>query len=301
MPARDYVRGVRKGGRRGLLAPALLVSGSIIAAAIIFKRAPSLDPLQAMERASPRVVAEFDTVSVPVPLNTVPTGTKVSDITLKFVAYPREQLPEDALLNLDKYLDAYTTAPLPGNLPIFSTNLSKTQSSNPVVERIPQGMRAMTISVDATSSVEGWAGSGAMVDVLLVQKDLTTVIAEKVKILSAERSVVPVEGANAPNVPRTVTLLVTQDQCLAINTAIPLGKIAFALRGTQDSDSWNDAQYSADQLRRSGALVAIEQRKSNVTGYVRLKGDDSKSFALSDGKWIKAETMPEGFLLGEQR
>lgn len=75
--------------------------------------------------------------------------------------------------------------------------------------------------VDATSSVEGWAGSGSLVDVLLIQKDRTTVVAEKVKVLSSERSSSPVEGGASPSVPSTATLLVTQEQCLAINTAIP--------------------------------------------------------------------------------
>jgi len=195
--------------------------------------------------------------------------------------------------------DAYTIAPLPANLPIFETNLNKRgQSVNPVVERIPPGMRAMTISVDATSAVEGWAGSGAIVDVLLVQKDRTTVVAESVKILSAERSVSPIEGSAAPSVPRTVTLLVTQEQCLAINTAIPQGKIAFALRGSADDDRWASSTYLADRLR--GGPGVMRNKDGIITGYANIKeGSNERSYALTDGKWIRTEAKPQGFLAGD--
>ena len=51
--------------------------------------------------------------------------------------------------------------------------------------------------------------SALQVMAVLVEQSQTTVIAEKVKVLSAERSVTPVEGSEAPSVPSTITLLVT--------------------------------------------------------------------------------------------
>ena len=186
-------------------------------------------------------------------------------------------------------------------MPIFAENFSKRAPGiNPVVERIPPGMRAMTIRVDATSSVEGWAGSGSIVDVLLITHEKTSVIAEQVKVLSAERVVVPVEGAASPQVPSTVTLLVNQDQCLAINTAIPLGKIAFALRSPEDQDGWISAQYTAEKLRGRGAL--LEGDKSGISGFFSISGKKgAKSFALSGGKWVETEIVPEGFRVMEQK
>ena len=241
------------------------------------------------------VVAEFDTIKIPVPAKLVPMGTKVKDIKFKYVSFPKHQIPQGALTDLSGMQEAIALTKLPANLPVFDVNFSFTAyPQNPVVDKIPQGMRAMTIRVDATSAVEGWAGSGSLVDVLLVQKHKTSVIAEKVKILSQERSTAPVASEKSPNIPSTVTLLVTQKQCLAINTAIPLGRIAFALRSANDEANWEENIFSPDNLKGR----PIGNKKEVIKAIVSVKGTngkDDKIFALSGDKWIKSNTIPKGF------
>lgn len=274
----------------------VLVGASIIGAACILriqnKPAAVAPPVSV-------VVGEFDAVTIPVPAEFVPAGTRVKDIRFHNSTFPRHQLPAGALSSVQEFLEGVTSSPLPANLPLYRDNFSLIGASrNPVIERIPSGMRAMTIRVDATSAVEGWAGSGSIVDILLVEKDRTSVVAEKVKVLSAERSVSPVEGAAAPNVPSTVTILVTQEQCLAINTAVPRGKIAFALRSFKDDDSWGDTVYTAGRL--TGALSS--DVKSTVSGYVSVKQSDrTDAFALANGKWVRSDVVPEGFFPAQER
>lgn len=247
-------------------------------------------------KTDPIVVAEYDTVMVPVPARPITAGTKVKDISFTLLEYPEHQIPKGAITDIKVVEDSVTTTALPARLPIFAENFSSTYStSNPVIERIPVGMRAMTIRVDATAAVEGWAGSGAFVDVLLIGKEKTNVVAEKVKILSAERSVSPVEGSGAPNVPSTVTLLVTQEQCLAINTAVPLGRIAFALRSSTDEAAWNQHLYTAERLNGSPA----ESEEKTVSGFVKLHGQDEQ-YALTEGQWIKTDVIPSGFMVGQK-
>lgn len=273
------------------------LSFAIVLAALILSRRSA--ELQANSLPAP-VVAAFDQVELPVPIEPVPVGVKLSQVRFKRVAFPAHQVPQGALHDLSLYLEAVSLAPLPANLPLFKENLSLTYvSSNPVIEKIPPGMRAMTIKVDATAAVEGWAGSGTVVDVILVEREHSTVVAEKVKILSAERSVSPVEGAASPNVPSTVTLLVSQEQCLAINTAIPLGKIAFALRGSNDGEEWSRTSFSAQGLKSKSQKEAPD--KSRINGYVSIKENtDKRGFALNDGKWVKSEVVPEGFLVNSR-
>lgn len=293
MAVRVVASGARRRKGAGMLGM-MFIGLSLIVSATIVSRSLAAAPKTSKD---PIVVAEFDTVSIPVPSRAVSAGTKVKDIKFNYVKFPKHQIPEGTIRDLTLVSDSVTVSPLPANLPIFGTNFSSTYStSNPVIEKIPDGMRAMTIRVDATSSVEGWAGSGAFVDVLLISKDRTSVVAEKVKILSAERSVSPVEGNNTPNVPSTVTLLVSQEQCLAINTAIPLGKIAFALRSASDEANWNDTLFTAERLK--GGQVAKEN-KSTISGFVAIKGEE-KHFALADGKWIKTGAVPSGFLVNQE-
>lgn len=241
------------------------------------------------------IVAEYDTIDVPVPIQTVPSGTKFEDIVFEKIKLPQHQLPEGILTDISSLRGQISISRLPARLPLFAANFSPLGSTtNPVIEGIPDGMRAMTIKVDATSAVEGWAGSGAIVDVLLIEKDQTTVVAENIKILSAERSVAPVEGQASPNVPSTVTLLVSQEQCLAINTAIPRGKIAFALRNFVDQNNWEEKVFTSEKLSR---YRGESQQRNSVSGYVEIKGKGK--FILSEDKWLKTPEKPAGFFVGD--
>lgn len=240
-------------------------------------------------------VPEFDVVEVPVPERPVPAGTFVRDIKTRVEKFPRHQLPAGVVRDLRGSRDRVTLVSLPGGLPMMAANIGDIhEASNPILGHIPPGMRAMTVKVDATAAVEGWARSGSVVDVLLVEKTRTTVIAERVRVISTERSLSPVDLApqGRRGVPSTVTLLVTQEQCLAISTAVPLGKISFALRSSKDDDSWRAHRFSSDEFYEKRPTG----RKSHIGGVVSFgEGDDRKQYALVDGSWIPADSVPTGF------
>lgn len=248
-------------------------------------------------------VPEYNAVEVPVPEKPVPAGVPLHEIKVRFEKFPQHQLPSGVVRNLSLVQDYVTLAPLPGGLPIMEANIgSADQVTNPILGRIPAGMRAMTVQVDATSAVEGWARSGSVVDVLLVEKSRTTVVAEAVKVISAERSLSAIDtNSNAgggTGIPGTVTLLVTQEQCLAINTAVPLGRIAFALRSAKDEESWRATHFSSEEL--SGVKKAPE--RARVGGVVAFgSGAERRQYALVDGSWIPADTIPAGFFVDSNK
>lgn len=243
-------------------------------------------------------VAEFNTVAVPVPLRPVPAGTSAKDIKFRLERFPEHQLPNGAVRDIKQLGDGVTLVALPGGLPIIEANIgSQDEATNPILGRIPPGMRAMTVKVDATAAVEGWARSGSIIDVLLVEKSRTTVVAEQVRVISTERSLSPIEvsrgnAGSGVSVPSTVTLLVTQEQCLAINTAVPLGKIAFALRSLKDDERWRDTHFSSDDLAESKKPA----RAARIGGVVTFgSGVERKSYALVDGAWVPSDSVPQGF------
>lgn len=288
MVARVDNRKVRKSGVMAskLLAPSILLAASLIAGAIVLKPTPQSSDAEAKV---PMVIGEFEQITVPVPAALVPVGTRIKDVRFRTVQFPQHQVPKGAITDITPYLEAMAIAPLAANLPIWAENLSMTSSAtNPVIERIPEGMRAMTLRVDATSAVEGWAGSGAVVDIALVETDRTTVVAERVKILSAERSVVPVD-ASAPSVPSTVTLLVSQEQFLAISTAVGRGKITFALRSSKDEGAWDQHTFAAPNLHKQGAA-----NTASISGV--MVDPSGRKLVLTDGRWIPSAEVPEGFL-----
>lgn len=272
----------------------LIIAVASIAVCLALLLGRSYQLGQPSVRSEPVIVPAFETLNLPVPSEPVAVGRRLRDVQWTTMEYPRHLLREGVITDNSRYLESIAAVPLPAHLPVFEENIAtEGQAMNPVVEKIPTGMRAMTIKVDATIAVEGWAGSGSLVDVLLIGRERTTVVAEKVKILSAERSVSPVERDRVPSIPSTVTLLVSQEQCLAINTAIPLGRIAFALRSVNDDSRWTDPVYTADRLKNLESGPAVQHA---ITGYLAVKGNpEKKAFALTDGRWIETSTRPPGF------
>ena len=244
------------------------------------------------QRAPRAFVPEFSVVEVPVPERPVPVGAVLRDVPLRLEKYPEHQLPRGAVRDLATARDRVALVALPAGLPIVAENIGTLdEAANPILGHIPPGMRAMTVRVDATTAVEGWVRGGSTVDVLLVEKGKTSVVAEKVKVISAERSLSPLNGGGAAAVPSTVTLLVTQEQCLAINTAVPLGKISFALRSSRDAEGWRDTRFAPEDLSPSSGGAKVE-------GVVSVgSGRDEQRFALVNGAWLPADSVPEGFLL----
>lgn len=286
---------IRRYSSLGSLVGAVALILGVGSAAYLAGKGGSTPPTRERFKA---YVPEFDVVEVPVPERPVPAGTFVRDIKTRIEKFPRHQLPAGVVHNLRALSQKVTLVSLPGGLPVMSANIGDAdEASNPILGHIPPGMRAMTVKVDATSAVEGWARSGSVVDVLLVEKTRTTVIAEQVRVISAERSLSPVDvGANTRSgVPSTVTLLVTQEQCLAISTAVPLGKISFALRSSRDEDGWRAHRFSSDEFYEKRHAPS----KSHIGGVVSFgKGGDRKQYALVDGRWIPADSVPPGFFVG---
>ena len=244
------------------------------------------------QRAPQAFVPEVNVVEVPVPERLVPAGSVLRDVPLRLEKYPEHQLPHGVVRDLAAARERVALVALPAGLPIVGENIgSLDEATNPILGHIPPGMRAMTVRVDATTAVEGWVRGGSIVDVLLVEKGKTSVVAEKVKVISAERSLSPLNSGTGGSVPSTVTLLVTQEECLAINTAVPLGKISFALRSSRDAESWRDTRFSPDDLSPSAGGGKIE-------GVVSVgSGADERRFALVNGAWLPAESVPSGFVL----
>jgi Flp pilus assembly protein CpaB len=291
---------IRRYSSAGSLLGILAVSLGVGSAAYLAGKSLTPTPTRETFKA---YVPEYNVVAVPVPDGPVPAGISLRDVKTHLEKFPSHQLPQGVLMDINSVLDRVTLVAIPGGLPIMEANIgSFDEATNPILGKIPPGMRAMTVKVDATSAVEGWARGGSIVDVLLVEKNRTTVIAEAVRVISAERSLSPIDEnvtSGAPtSIPSTVTLLVTQEQCLAINTAVPMGKIAFALRSAKDDESWRDTRFSSDDFSETKKPV----NKAKVGGVVSFgSGAEKKQYALVDGDWIPADNVPPGFFVDSKQ
>ncbi|MGI6680745.1 MAG: Flp pilus assembly protein CpaB [Bdellovibrionota bacterium] len=180
---------------------------------------------------------------------------------------------------------------------IDASKVTNKKPVNTITANIPEGYRAVTINVDVTSSVEGWARAGAFVDVVwnsvLQGKPSATVIVQNAKILSAERVV---EGntqegqVSQAQVPSTVTLLVLADDATKIHLAATTGKLSLQLRG-DDTDEKRDANRSSltiDDLLGGGKTARGKKRYDAI---VKIRGSNGKmeKWGLKDGVLVPVE------------
>jgi pilus assembly protein CpaB len=262
---------------------------SITVVAVLFAAVTLNTRNKSSDDLSPKVqdANQNELVEVTVPASIIPAGVKLKDVEFKRILLPSSQVTKDVVLNLEEKGDWVTKAILPASVPIYAENLSASGLvSNSVTEKIPPGMRAMSVRVDETTSVEGWVTSGTIVDVLMVNSERTAVIAESVKVLSAGKSATSSKGESS-STPNTVTLLVTQEQCLSINTAQKQGSIALVLRGNEDEASWSRQSLSAANLNGKGK----GSRPINGTAtIIDKKKGDSQTFVLIDRNWTAVET-----------
>lgn len=276
--------------RRGFTLPAT-GAALVLGIATIFAVAKPA-PVQSVAEPQAQHLGDPDMVLIPTPVRAIAKGERLKDVPFSKIKWPADRLTGRYVTELAEYEDAVALTPLPKFLPVpVSAVTTELADANAVVEGIPEGMRAITVRVDAESAVEGWARSGNYVDVILIRanKDASLgleakVIAESVRILSAGRSAKPLQTqGTAPEAPTTVTLLVTQEDSLKIKAATSLGKLTFALRGQGDQSPTTTTAISQKKLL--GEPAPASRTDDEFRGYA--KGPDGKVFVLDGSRWIR--------------
>lgn len=248
-------------------------------------------PAEAARPPTARVehVTDDDFLMLPVPVRAVARGERVVDIPFTTASWPRSKVQESYLRNIALHKESIFGSSLPAQMPVPLGMLHPSGIDlNAVVEKIPAGMRAITVRVDEESAVEGWARSGSHVDVIVVRAGgkgslESKVIAENVRILSAGRSADPMSGgSSAPKAPSTITLLVSQEDALRIKTAANIGKLTFSLRGVNDEAPADVRFVRQDQLLSTGA----DDKTFDYQGLAKGPGGEIY-YLVNDRRWIK--------------
>ena len=113
------------------------------------------------------------------------------------------------------------------------------------------------------------------------------------RILSAGQSVQPARAgvSSAPDAPKTITLLVSQEDALRIKAATNLGKLTFSLRGQKDLNPTLATTVDQKSLL-AGAKPVKDVQSERFKGYAR--DAEGKLFVLGENnnRWIRAAQMP---------
>lgn len=234
--------------------------------------------------------APVELVDVLVPVADIEQGKKLEPPMFRFEKRPKLALSQTSIRSFEEIKSQYARSIIPANQVMAREFMTTIRPANPVIANIPAGFRAVTISVNATSAVEGWATAGAMVDIQWIAdvsgKRTATIIVENAKILSAERQT---EGAQQQQgqgqpIPTTVTLLVTERDAQKITLASTGGSIVLHLRGANDAGkgSATEGSLTLQDLANGG-------RDDGLEGYVKIQNPDGtyREIKIQDGKMVQ--------------
>jgi len=284
----------RKGEKERLLlvAAAGLAASLVIIMIVVLNYKREAIASQTVSPAQPVVSVPMGTVTLFVPDREVGMGTKLSEVSFKEVYWPRNQVPPNAVLDLAELKNQYAKSNLPAGLPVQRQSLTATAGRAGLA--VTAGNRAVTIEVDRAQSIEGYTTPGSVVDVVLTfheEGNLTSkVIVEGARVLSLagdatqEAVKAPQRNGTHNQGTTTITLDVSTQAALKIQTARQMGRLSLMLRNDIDHKAADTLVVTADDF---SARDKKKAERPSVCTRGTMKMGDVSYVVNCDGSMVK--------------
>jgi pilus assembly protein CpaB len=186
--------------------------------------------------AKPIAMQQVVVAALPLPL-----GTRLRPEHLRTVPWPADEPIQGMYARTDQPVNRALLTNVIENEPILEGKLAPIEAGGGLPATIPEGMRAVSVSVNDVVAVAGFVMPGTMVDVLVTgsvgssgDQSITRTILENVRVLAAGQKIEQDREGKPQTVP-VITLLVTPEQANVLTMASTEGKIQLALRNTIDT------------------------------------------------------------------
>lgn len=239
------------------------------------------------------VVAEraSETLDVLVPIEKIDAGSQLDPSMFRKETRAITGGSSNVITGFEQLKSAYAASFIAAGQPVLLDYITSNPPLNQIQAKIPDGFRAVTLTVDSTTSVEGWARSGAKVDIMLApvkaEKPSLTVIVQNAKVLSASRSTAsePGDAPAGPTEQTTVTVMVTGADAAKLQLAAKAGTLSLALRGDEDTvESPQNTTVGIESVL--GIATKSGTKEPQTEGRVKVGG---KEFVIVEGKLVSAE------------
>jgi len=232
-------------------------------------------------------------VNVVAAINDIAAGIPLDESNVRLVEVPETLVPEGAILALEDIKERGLKAPVnAGEWILVSKVGGKGQFG--AIAKIPAGMAAATIPVDATTTHSGMLQAGNKIDLLMTYHEATgkgteqktITVLEFVEVFAIDDQTYGTE-ANGTGIAKNISLLVTPEQARAVTLAGNIGKLSTIMRKPEET--------SEDSGKESpGTTISTDfrelQNKSESTTAISGAGD------LKTGSTgaIDAESLGDG-------
>lgn len=279
----------QRAGKQRIIVLVLIVLILVLSIALVLILQSKKSEASSQNTNVEEVIDDSATITLYTPAKNIEAGTKFSDVELKEVFWPKNSLPEGAVISLTDLSGKYAKTKMTYGEPITAAMIGDSPPE-PEVITIRPGMRAVTIEISSKRSVEGWALPGSRVDVVLTHLDegrlSSKVVVENARILSAGGDISTAKerllaGKREIKASPTVTLELNPTDALKIETAQQLGNLSLHLRAPEDNQS--GGVDSIDQSNLSNSKKDPECNK----GKIRVAGKEY--WMACDGKLIEVK------------
>lgn len=196
------------------------------------------------------------TVRVLVAKESLPYASIITPDQLAWREWPRQSVPEGAFTSLEHLLgpahdfERRATGPIEKNEPILLARITEPGEQLRLQTQLAEGMVAVSIRVDAVSSVSGFARVGDRVDVNHIADrngELTSdLILQNVRVLAVDQNADAT--SSAARVARTVTVEVNRRGAQLLSLAQLTGTLSLILRRDGEAGAVDSAPIGAGEL-----------------------------------------------------
>lgn len=197
------------------------------------------------------------TATVIVPKVNLPKYARVTNELVDAVEVPAEKLPEGAVRMKSRALFRLVKQTVMAGQPLLEKDLYDVGEVPKLADELPPGYRAVTLSVDAKSALNGMIQPGSIVDISMTVKDkhpevgglATLTVMRGVKVLATSEKRFPASEDRAGQL-RNMTVAVTPEQANKLILAQQYGTLSVTLRSTVEGEGGLLADVSSNSDER---------------------------------------------------
>ena len=236
-------------------------------------------------------VAALSVTPVVVASVNLEVGTRLSDVMLKVVDWPKEAAPEGLYTSIETVLGKEPPVVIKEvrkGEAILPYKLSGQGARGGLTPRVVNEMRAMTISVNEIRGVAGFVLPGDRVDILYTapvaekKKGFTTKsILQNMLVLGVDQS--SSEKEDKPVVVNAVTLLVSPREGKILTLAQRAGELTLLLRNEGDVTLSTDGSLSTsdiDKMGKKASLAKSGKGSGKYTNVQVIRGLNTRNYTV---------------------
>lgn len=173
----------------------------------------------------------------------IPWGTRLTDEQLKVTSWPMDGVPYGAFSKTKHLIGRAAKTELVKGEPILEPKLAPEGFKGGMTGIIPDGKRAITISVNEVAGVAGFVLPGSRVDVILTidfkvegeknSRSVSKILLENMLVLAVDQKMK--QDENNPVIVNAVTLLAGPEEAEKLALANNKGKLQLAMRNGMDN------------------------------------------------------------------